>query len=190
MRGSCQENGLVAKQITVMKFGGTSLEDAPAFERVARIVANCDDLPIVIASAMSGMTDALLASLRTAASGEIKGAVRTLEEHLERHVRVAWSFDEAAGACIRMLVENARHEIGEVLSVAASTGITMPQLADAIASHGERLSASLLTTILEARGLPASYVDARRCLVTYEEHGEARPLIRETLRRCRTQLKP
>jgi len=180
----------VTKQVTVMKFGGTSLEDAPAFERVARIVANCDDLPVVIASAMSGMTDALLASLRTAASGEIKGAVRILEEHFERHVRVAWTFGEAPGASIRMLVENARHEIGEVLSVAASTGITTPQLADAIASHGERLSASLLTIILEARGLPASYVDARRCLVTSEEHGNARPLIRETLHRTRTQLKP
>lgn len=180
----------MAIKVTVMKFGGTSLEDAAAFERVARIVANCDDLPVVIASAMSGMTDALLASLFTAANGEINGAVRFLEKHLERHVRVAWSLGEAARAKIQMLVERTRREVDEILNVASTAGRATAELADAIASHGERLSAGLLTMILEAHGLPAFHVDARRCLVTYEEHGNARPLIRETLRRSRTQLKP
>jgi aspartate kinase len=180
----------VANKITVMKFGGTSLEDSAAFERVARIVADCDDLPVVIASAMSGMTDALLASLRTAANGEIKSAVRSLEEHFDRHVRVASSFGEASSARIQTLVESARHAITEILTHASSTGIVTPQLADAIASHGERLSAGLLTMILEAHGLPALYVDARRCLVTEEEHGNARPLIRLSLRRSRNQLMP
>jgi aspartate kinase len=39
-------------------------------------------------------------------------------------------------------------------------------------------------------GLPAVYVDARRCIVTNEEHGNAQPLIRETNRRSRDQLEP
>lgn len=180
----------MANQVTVMKFGGTSLQDAPAFERAAGIVANCDDLPIVIASAMSGMTDALLAGLRTAANGNINSAARSLEQHLERHVSVASNFSKATRKRIQVLVENARLQIAEVLNTAASAGLTTSPMADAIASHGERLSASLLTMILEAHGLPAIYVDARRCLVTYEEHGNARPLIRESLRRTRTQLRP
>jgi aspartate kinase len=180
----------VTNQVTVMKFGGTSLEDAKAFQRVAGIVANCDDLPVVIASAMSGMTDALLASVRAAANGEINVAVRSLEEHFERHMKVASSFGQGATERIRALVENARLEIGEILTDAAYTTVVTPQSADEIASQGERLSANLLTIILEAHGLPAFYVDARRCLVTDEEHGNARPLIRETLRRSRNQLKP
>jgi aspartokinase len=46
---------------TVMKFGGTSVGDARAFENVAQIVAARIHLePVVVVSAMSGVTDALL----------------------------------------------------------------------------------------------------------------------------------
>jgi len=42
-----------------MKFGGTSLEDGQAFERVAHIVgSNPDQNLVVVVSAMSGVTDA------------------------------------------------------------------------------------------------------------------------------------
>jgi aspartate kinase len=173
-----------------MKFGGTSLEDAPAFERVATIVADCDDLRVVVASAMSGMTDALLASLRMAERGETDEAMRSVEEHFERHKTVAGRFGEPIRKRIQTLIDNARIEIEEGLSVVASTGVATAQQADAIASHGEGLSSCLLTMILKACGLPAVYVAARRCFVTDEEHGNATPLIRETLRRTRTQLMP
>ncbi len=44
-----------------MKFGGTSVANARAFENVARIIGDrIGFLPVVIVSAMSGMTDALL----------------------------------------------------------------------------------------------------------------------------------
>ena len=53
---------------TVMKFGGTSVSDARAFENVAQIVAARIQLePVVVVSAMSGVTDALLASTLIAA---------------------------------------------------------------------------------------------------------------------------
>jgi aspartate kinase len=89
-----------------------------------------------------------------------------------------------------MLVDSARKEIEAGLNAIAETGVATWHSADAIASHGEGLSSRLLTIVLEARGLRAVYVAARRCLVTDEEHGNARPLIRETLRRTRTELMP
>ncbi|MDQ3805432.1 MAG: lysine-sensitive aspartokinase 3, partial [Acidobacteriota bacterium] len=46
---------------TVMKFGGTSVEDAPAFARVAGLVArDPHSRPVAVVSAMSRFTDALL----------------------------------------------------------------------------------------------------------------------------------
>src|SRR5215217_3167454 len=64
----------------VMKFGGTSVADAAAFENVARIVANeRDAAPIVVVSAMSGVTDSLLAATNIA----------SLENVFERHRAVA-----------------------------------------------------------------------------------------------------
>ena len=51
----------------VMKFGGTSVADAAAFENVARIVASeRRSAPVVVVSAMSGVTDALLAATNVA----------------------------------------------------------------------------------------------------------------------------
>lgn len=184
------KNGL-GTHVTVMKFGGTSLEDGPAFRRVANIVnRSLGSVPIIIASAMRGMTNALLTSLRTAAGGEINGARRSLEEQFERHLKVTRGLGKAATTRTRMLVETARGEITEILNVAAANGTSTARLDDAIASHGERLSANLLTIVLETHGLPAVYVDARRCIVTNEEHGNARPLIQETWRRSRAQLRP
>jgi aspartokinase len=44
-----------------MKFGGTSVADAVALENAARIVAaHRQHAPVVVVSAMSGVTDALL----------------------------------------------------------------------------------------------------------------------------------
>jgi aspartate kinase len=59
-----------------------------------------------------------------------------------------------------------------------------------MASQGERLSANLLTIVLEEFGIPASYVDARRCILTNEEHGQAEPLFLETEFRLQAELKP
>jgi aspartate kinase len=59
----------VSTHITLVKFGGTSIQDAPAFERVAQIVKTKASAPlIVVASAMSGVTDALIAGFRGVAS--------------------------------------------------------------------------------------------------------------------------
>src|SRR5437763_11887421 len=64
----------------VMKFGGTSVEDAGAFERVSRIVSSRrGSLPVVVVSAMSKVTDALLFCAQKAAEGEIEAAQAVIE---------------------------------------------------------------------------------------------------------------
>lgn len=78
-----RENDLVTP-VTVMKFGGTSLGDESAFSVAASIVRRWQgSLPIVIASAMSGVTNALLTGLRTAADGDVNTARRSLEDQFE-----------------------------------------------------------------------------------------------------------
>lgn len=74
----------------VLKFGGTSVEDWPAFERAAQIVrANASGGLVVIVSAMGGVTDALIRSFRRGTTGETAEALQSLEHHFERHLTVA-----------------------------------------------------------------------------------------------------
>src|SRR2546430_10705310 len=68
---------------TVLKFGGTSVEDTAACARVAGFVrAHGGPRPVVVVSALAGVTDALLGC-----AGE--GALRAFDPHLERHREIA-----------------------------------------------------------------------------------------------------
>src|SRR5947207_156739 len=71
----------------VMKFGGTSVADAAAFENVARIVAlERAAAPVVVVSAMSGLTDSLLAAT---IESRVDVALASLQPEFDRHVAVA-----------------------------------------------------------------------------------------------------
>ena len=177
--------------IKVLKFGGTSVADAAAFERAAEIVrANVASPVVVIVSAMSGVTDALIESLLTAANQSSSAALNILDEHFVRHLSVANTMDAEALAKCRTLIEGIRTEIVGLLNVVAERGLADVLTQDAIASHGERLCASLFTMILEHRGIAASYVDARQCIITDDQHGNANPLIDEVHSRTKTELTP
>jgi len=57
----------------VMKFGGTSVEDARAIERVAAIVKDrLPQRPVVVVSAMAKVTDTLLTMARAAEPANAK----------------------------------------------------------------------------------------------------------------------
>jgi aspartate kinase len=181
----------VSTHITVIKFGGTSIKDRTAFERVSRIVAAKKAAPlIVIVSAMSGVTDALIASFRGVFTHGVRESLAQLEEHFARHLEVGQGLSMARFACLEKLVEASRREILQLLERAAQDHAPNLCLHDAIASHGERLAANLLTLVFEEHGIPAAYVDARCCVITNGDHGAAKPLFAELRRRATGQLLP
>src|SRR5437867_9298930 len=95
---------------TVLKFGGTSVEDAAACARVAGIVrAHGGPRPVVVVSALAGVTDALLGCAR-------EGALRGFAPHLERHREIAQRLlgPEASGAFLGEL-ERARGELAALV---------------------------------------------------------------------------
>ncbi|MCA1555060.1 MAG: aspartate kinase [Acidobacteria bacterium] len=175
----------------VMKFGGTSVEDEAAFARVAQIIGGRRrSAPVVVVtSAMSRVTDALLTSFRMAAEGRADGAARLLDEHYERHLNVARNLLAADGVgVLETTVDATRREVAELLRAAATRPLMQPLLQDVVVSHGERLAATLLAAVLGAGGLPARYTDARRCIVTNDEHAQAAPLLAATERQTRREL--
>ena len=80
---------------TVLKFGGTSVKDTAAFERVREIVSGLKgESPVVVTSALAGMTDALLNAVETAKNGSAPSGFDSLNEHFDRHSVIA---DELLG---------------------------------------------------------------------------------------------
>lgn len=177
----------------VMKFGGTSLEDSGAFGRALEIVRaqSAGHNPVLVVSAMSRVTDALLASCGLAIEGQLSEAEHSLEAHFVRYLVVGRAHLSAATqAALQTVVDDVRREVAELLQKVAIQALPLPALQDAILSSGETLSASLLASVLSEAGLSAAYVDARRLIVTTDEHGRAEPLMEETRWQTRAELDP
>jgi aspartate kinase len=173
-----------------MKYGGTSVEDAQAFRRVAATVAaERDQRPVVVVSAISRMTDALLAAVRAAAAGHADEADNTLAPHLARHTEIATELcSQSEAESFAAELANAQRALAALWLRCASEPRALPALQDEIVAYGERLSATLLAAVLRAASLPARYVDARRCIVTDDQFGRATPQTNETTRRTCAEL--
>jgi aspartate kinase len=170
-------------QPTVLKFGGTSVEDAAAFQRVAGIVSQRQALAstVVVVSAMSGVTDALMTATRDA--DRRRGLGADLERHVERHRTVAVQLlGSKAASVFESLLEDGRLQLAALLEQARVSSGDKTWLGEEIVSWGERLSAPLLAACLAESGLDAVTIDARSCIVADD--------VRETTRRTHETLAP
>ena len=175
-----------------MKFGGTSVGDVAAFERVFHIVSSqIEKHPVLVVSAMTKVTDALLTAFDTAKKGDFDAAVALLEPHFERHVEVAKHFIPADSPNLfDAELEFARDELSDLLMRASRRSLPLAMLKDAIVSYGEQLSSRLLSEVLKAKGVKSRHVDSRRLIVTDDEYGAAQPIVDETNEIVRLELQP
>ncbi len=174
-----------------MKFGGTSVEDANAFRGVAKVVAVAADLiPVVVVSAISGFTNALLKSVERAVRGDARNATRGLEPEFIRHLSIGRELLNAdANTRFEQAVATARVEIRQLHKIITAHPVTTPPLQDEIVAYGEHLSSQLLAAVLREHGVAARQVDARRCVKTDENYGNAVPLS-ETDQAARNEIEP
>jgi aspartate kinase len=176
----------------VMKFGGSSVADATAIDRVASIVAAelaRDRTPVVVVSALGGATDALL-DLTKAAIRNDKGAVDAgLEALAERHFEVARLVAGGDG----VLATAIQTEVGDLratLTSLASVGLPDDRLSDRVAAAGELLSSRIVAAALFGRGIPSIWLDARGAIVTDARHTCAAPLLPETMEAADRTVRP
>ena len=138
----------------VMKFGGTSVQDAKAIERVASIVqGRLAQKPVVVVSAMAKVTDTLLTMARAAGAGERKTALKLCRSLQERHYNTA---SELLGTA---LFTEFHSELGaefealdELLRGISAVGEITPRTTDHVAAFGEMLSSKIVAAAFAARG--------------------------------------
>src|SRR6185503_12049647 len=85
-------------------------------------------------------------------------------------------------------VKRAEAEVRQLLE--AQTASNRKSVQDAVVSFGEILSSALMAAVLNQHGVEARQVDARRCVITDEEHTSAAPLMPETFARTENELRP
>jgi aspartate kinase len=175
-----------------MKFGGTSVGDVAAFERVFHVVSTqIDKHPVIVVSAMTKVTDALLNAFDIAKKGDFAEGFATLEPHFERHIEVLKHFVPTDNQKpFNDELEFARAELSDLLMRVSRRSLPLQMLKDAIVSYGEQLSSRLLAEVLKAKGVSARQMDSRRLIVTDDEHGAAQPIWDETQELLQLELRP
>ncbi len=181
----------MAREISVHKFGGTSLGSAERIVAAARLLAaaRAKGPVVAVASAMGGVTDLLLSAAESAERGHLAAARRVVAGIRARHEEAAAGISRLAGAGVAF--------DGALLAEleTALAGVSMlrertPRVTDLISSFGERLSSPLVAAAVAALGTPARAVAARTLVVTDERHGAAQCDRRRTDPRVRRALLP
>jgi aspartate kinase len=178
-----------------MKFGGTSVGSGEAFRQAAAIVreqAAAWDRVVVVVSAMSGVTDALVRGARTAAAGdgETYGAIAAELRARHRDVVGALPSLDGEGAALLADVDGVLDAFATLCRSVHVLGEATPRAMDAISSLGERLSAGILAALLRRQGCPSQAVDARQLVVTDDAFQGAVPLLDETRAAVARRLLP
>ncbi len=159
----------------VMKFGGTSVEDANAIRRLVSIVRRqLDRQPVVVVSAMAGVTNGLLECAKSASAGKIQSAFDSLDAIARRHFEAAKqlalaeeteSLNEALGRRF--------DEIRSALKETHSGKQLTPPLSDAVSANGELLSSLIVAAAFRAAGVKGLWFDVRPMMRTNDDFTRA-----------------
>lgn len=182
------------RQLQVMKFGGTSMGDASAIQKVAVIVqaASRENDLVVVVSAMSGVTNQLLEAANQAKVGARADVQEIFDQLRSRHHAVLLKLihSNPDRACVAAQVEQVLR-IGEQLCEDAALQRQLsPAARDAISSLGERLSAPMLAAALNERGVISESIESAELIRTDSCHGSAAPHMATTRNLCHTRLRP
>ncbi len=179
--------------LLVMKFGGTSMGSAERMRVAAQICTEQrKQRPVVtVVSAMSGVTDLLLNTLRHAEAGDEAGITANLEKLTGRHLNTC---DELLNGATRESAITGIHGlIGDFARI--TNGVRMlgerpPRSVDEAIAMGERLSALIFSEYLESSGASAEAVNGASVIVTDAVFGNATPIMEETRKKADQVLRP
>ena len=178
--------------MVITKFGGTSVADLAAMKRVVSIVQkrwkHDDNGPVVVVSALSKVTDQLLALVDLAKHGEMTALNSKVEDLRQRHLE----FSEISSEKFRQeFVEEINQTCADLNDLVKALGVireVSSRSLDAVLSFGELLSSRILTAALSNAGVPAAWVDARVVLVTDDIHASATPDMAATSARVQSEI--
>ena len=151
----------------VMKFGGTSVSSAESWQTIAALVrARLESglQPVVVHSALQGVSNALEEVLAGAVAGNPSG-------QLERIRKQHYDLAEALGLDGTGLLEDRMHELEQLVAGVRLVKEVSVRVRVRIMALGELMSTQLGAAYLQTQGLPANWYDARDLLTSRSRPG-------------------
>ena len=177
--------------MVVMKFGGTSVQNAERINQALDIAEKqLAKSPLLVSSAMSKITDTLVAITGLAEEGNFSEAEKLLVELKDRHLSVAEDFleDKQLKAC-RNDIDDLYLQLIALVRGSSLLHECSPRSRDAIFAFGELLSTKLIYHRAITRGMDAVWIDSRDCIITDKNFTSAAPDFDATDKAIRKHIK-
>lgn len=178
----------------VIKFGGTSVGDADRVANAIDIVAARQERrPVIVVSALSGVTNDLVAASEAACAQDQKQVREIIAKVRARHEDVALRLVQQKSdffeAFIRQLDKQVE-EIDTILRGIALLGEITMRARDKVVSIGEKLSSVLFAYTMMMRALPGEHVHSEEVIWTDDRFGGAAPRMDRTTEAAHRVLIP
>jgi aspartate kinase len=164
----------------VMKFGGTSTQDAIAMAIVAEIVKKrIPQQPIVIISAIAQATNMLEQIGTLASEGKEENARTLLQQLLERHHAIVNEVikNSQRKSELQSILDTSLNELEELVKGISILRELTPRTLDSLYCYGELLSSRLVANVLQEFGVDAVWLDTKNFMITDESFTRAMPMM-------------
>jgi aspartokinase/homoserine dehydrogenase 1 len=161
--------------MNILKFGGTSVGSQESINALIGLLkpnAQSEN-PVVVLSAMSGVTNALLEMAENARNLQEYGA--SLKEVEEKHFKVIRALLPASAQNpVLTKLKIFFNELEDILQSVYNLRELSPQTKDLILSYGERCSTAMISHIAKQQFPDALYVDGSELIKTDNNFGQAK----------------
>ncbi len=170
--------------LTVAKFGGTSVADHNAMLRCASIIKNDLANRVIVVSASAGVTNYLVrlsqANISTEEQRQLINHIKSIQDNillsLENNTMITVKISEVLTQLTVLAQQQAKHH-------SAQTG-------DAILACGEQMSSLIFAEVLQSIGIEAEWFDVRKVMKTNSLYGKAVVDIDALKNNCIEHLQP
>ncbi len=155
------------RPFVVLKFGGTSVSSRANWDQIVHVLRlrlAAGEQPVVVHSAVSGVTDRLEALLAQAMNGDPSAALLGLRE---RHEQLAADL----GVALPPGVDGRLRELEKIAAGVALVREISDHTRARVMGQGELLATELGVAYLQSQGLDAEWVDAREVLRAEQRAG-------------------
>lgn len=164
-------------ELTVMKFGGTSVMDSDSIKNVISIVKNTPGRKILVVSAISKATTALETIAALAAGGKTADAEMQLEEIINRHhviIDKLVSGKELRSNAAEKIIFYQR-QITELIKGLAIINELSLRTLDTFRSFGELMSSTVIFHAMKNDKIDVELIDSRKIIKTNNDFSRAYP---------------
>jgi len=168
----------------VIKFGGTSVGDANRVANAIDIVAERRHLqPIVVVSALAGVTNDLVAATEAACEGDFDRVAQIIDRVRQRHEDVATRLVQQKFDFFDSFLKQLHKQIDQIQTILRGIALLREitfRAKDKVVAIGEKLSSVLFAYSMMMRAMPGEHVDSEEVIITDGRFGEAGPLMEHT----------